>query len=74
MSALLAQIRIGFRQTKREHAAWCRAWDARAIVTIDGGTYVPAHYLRALRVSDYRSGCKERRQDRLGHVLAGGTA
>lgn len=67
---MLAQIRTGSRQTKREHAAWSRAWDARSIVTINGGTFVPASLLRGLTRADYRTTAKERREDALGFALA----
>lgn len=72
MNSYFAQIRTDSRQTKREHAAWCRAWDTRSIVKIDGGTFVPAKYLRTLRASDVRSGAQERRENALGFVLAHG--
>ena len=45
---ILAQIFTNYRQTKREHAAYCRAWWACKLTVYDGKVFVPASYLRDL--------------------------
>jgi hypothetical protein len=51
---ILAQIFTGYRQTKREHAAYYRAAWACKLTVIDGKLFVPCSYLRDLKLSDYR--------------------
>jgi len=51
---ILAQIFTNYRQTKREHCAQFRAAWAGKITIIEGKVFVPASYLRNLKLSDYR--------------------
>jgi len=51
---ILAQIFTNYRQTKREHCAQFRAAWAGKITIIEGKVFVPASYLRDLKLSDYR--------------------
>jgi len=51
---ILAQIFTNYRQTKREHCAQFRAAWANKITIIEGKVFVPASYLRDLKLSDYR--------------------
>ena len=51
---ILAQIFTNYRQTKREHSAYCRALWACKLTVYDGKVFVPASYLRDLKLSDYR--------------------
>lgn len=69
-SIFLAQIFTDSRQTKTEHAAWCLAWQIGQIVKINDMTFVPASILKSVTRSSIRRGATERREDKLGFVLA----